>query len=156
MRYFLLGLAISYGAAAITVGVSLGYALPGPDPAAFDAAVLLAAVLPLVASWLVADVLDRLRPRLAFDPRTPRPLTTTIAGLATGASGVVLGAALITFLEPWVHEGVLLAAGGALAPMPVVLLMARRRRRDTCLGCGYDLSASSGQCPECGAVASRA
>jgi hypothetical protein len=156
VRYFLIGLAIAYAAAAIVVCVSMQRVLWWDDSASYQAGVLLAAVLPFAASWLVADVLERLTPRLAFDPRTRRRFVTIVAGVFTGVLGVVLGAAAVMFFEPWVPEAVLLAAGGAMAPVPVVLLMKRRRERDACLGCGYDLSASRGVCPECGAVGSRA
>jgi len=107
-------------------------------------------------SYLVSDALDRLRPRLILDPRTPRRFRATLAGLLTGILGVVLGAAAIMVLEPWVHEGVLLSTGASIAPLPIHLLLARRRKRDTCLACGYDLSATSRRCPECGSLGSRA
>jgi len=156
MRYFLIGLAVAYAAAAVLVWVSMGHQLSWYDAPSYEAGVLFAAVLPMAASWLGADVLDRLRPRLAFDPRTRRRVRTVVAGLVTGVLGVVMGAAAVMLLEPWVPEAVLLAGGGLLAPVAVVPWMARRRRRDTCLRCGYDLSASRGVCPECGATASRA
>lgn len=156
MRYFLIGLALAYTAAGIAVWISMSRQLGWYDAPSHEAGALFSAVLPMAASWLGTDVLDRLRPRLAFDPRTRRRRRTILAGLVTGTLGVVMGAAAVMLLEPWVPEAVLLAAGGLLAPIAVVPWMARRRRRDTCLKCGYDLSASAGVCPECGATASRA
>jgi hypothetical protein len=61
------------------------------------------------------------------------------------------------------HHGVLApgwAVAGALAIPWILIVHARRKRRTIrlrrqrglCIKCGYDLRASSGRCPECGAV----
>jgi hypothetical protein len=110
--------------------------------------------LPTAYAWGVAEVLDRARPRKAFDPRAKRPWTLVFAGLASGLLSVVIATPLITLLQS-MSDATMIGIASA-AGTTIVLLALGRKRAGECVHCGYDLSgAQDARCPECGAMYSR-
>ncbi|MCC6660017.1 MAG: hypothetical protein IT437_03935 [Phycisphaerales bacterium] len=116
---------------------------------------------PLVAAWFTLDLLERRRPRLAFDARV-RSRAPWVMGLLAGAASVLLAAATLALAQSGlvnvtIDADVLdLAAVGpaTAAAVWLSLLPLRRLRPGSCMACGYDLSGSpTATCPECGGVA---
>src|ERR1041384_6356368 len=66
---------------------------------------------PTLCAWVVAEVVDRARPRRAFDARVRRPWTLVFAGLAAAVLGVLLATPLITLVD-WLGG----AASTGIAP----------------------------------------
>jgi hypothetical protein len=80
-----------------------------------------------------------------MDLRADPQATNTLLGRITFfVAGAPMGIVAIPFLVP---PGILVIRADRRA---------RRRRRGLCPACGFDLRASPGRCPECGAVGKRA
>jgi hypothetical protein len=87
-----------------------------------------------------------LRGRMGFHARRDR-----LATLTTAFGTVLHRTGNHAYVPHWFLVGVL-----ALLPAAAVRRAARRRRRSAlghCRPCGYDLRATPGRCPECGAAA---
>jgi hypothetical protein len=107
--------------------------------------------LPVACAWGVAELIDKRRPRRAFDARAKRPWTLVFAGLASGVLSVVIATPLITLVD-WTSDAVSISAA-AMAGATVVLLVLSRKKAGECVHCGYDLTAGAEpRCPECGAM----
>ena len=107
--------------------------------------------LPSGGAWLAMEVMERIRPRRAFDPRVKRPRTLVLAGVVSGLLGVVLATAMITLVDK-LSDAVALGAAAVLATTLVLLVLSRKRAGE-CVHCGYDLSAAQdARCTECGAM----
>ncbi len=96
--------------------------------------------LPTACAWGVAEAVDRLVPRKAFDPRAKRPWTLVFAGLASGLLSVVFATPLITLLQSMSDAAMVGVA--STAGTTVVLLALGRKRAGECVHCGYDLAAA--------------
>jgi hypothetical protein len=108
--------------------------------------------VPVVCAWFVAEVIERSRPRRAFDARVRRGWTLVFAGLVAGLFSALLATPTIVLLEDKAPDGALLAAASGVGSLCVLLGLGRKRRGE-CVHCGYDLSATPDpRCPECGAM----
>jgi hypothetical protein len=114
--------------------------------------------LPTAAAWMTAELVGFLRPPAVFDWRVRGARGLVVAGLAAGILSVVMsGAAMIlgAVLKRELPEPAILGGSAALASAAMLVLF-RRKRRQRCVRCDYDLSATVGpRCPECGSWYSR-
>jgi hypothetical protein len=124
-----------------------------------DAAVLLArsVLAPALAAWIVAELINAVRPRRLFDRRVATMVARGVAGLCAGVIGAAATALVLAVAEGYVHEIVVLSSTGAMAAASVLLPL-RRVRPGECIHCRYDLRNQPppgqpgwGICPECGA-----
>ena len=122
-----------------------------PDPA--HAAAMLVG-LPVVTAWICLELVDRVRPRRAFDGRSKACLARTLCGCTASIASAVLATLTVVAFEERVPDEVVIAGSTMLATLSCVLMM-KRKKRGHCVLCGYDLRASqqTAICPECGGLA---
>ncbi|MBC7773065.1 MAG: hypothetical protein H7210_11255 [Pyrinomonadaceae bacterium] len=107
--------------------------------------------VPSIVHWLVADLLDSLRPRLFLHGRAHRWGSAAARGCTAGLLALASAAALAPFLEPRFH-GAWNVAVCSMFWTALVVLASARARTNHCGSCDYDLAQTpaTALCPECG------
>ncbi len=114
-------------------------------------------VVPVLAAWAAAELVNLASPRRVFDPRRGIRVSRLLLGVVAGGLSAVAGAALLPLADRFVPDA--LVFGGASALMAgAIVLTCPRTRPGHCIHCGYDLRQSpspgqpgAGRCAECGA-----
>ncbi len=116
-------------------------------------AVLAVLVVPTLATWLSAELVNAAFHKRILDSRVRRRASCFAAGLGAGVLGVLIGTLMLILLDRALAD-VLLVGLASAAATAMVLTPLPRQRPFTCPNCGYDLSgaspASGGMCTECG------
>lgn len=109
--------------------------------------------VPLLAAWLVGELMGLVFHKRLFDTRRPRPAACLLAGLGAGFLGVLVSALMLVLLDRSLPDTLICALSATSATM-VVLLPFPRQHHGVCPSCGYDLSGATpsagGLCTECG------
>lgn len=116
-------------------------------------AILSVLVVPTMATWLAAELVNGAFRKRILDTRVRRRASCFGAGLGAGVLGVLLGTLMLILLDRTLPDAVLFGLGAA-ASTAIVLTPLPRQRLFACPNCGYDVSgaspASGGICTECG------
>ena len=152
MKLLMLGALIAYAALFATMGVMEHESLTGAEDATWRTLTLSLLFLPVLITWLSAELLNVISPRKMFRSRTSSVPARLLTGLAAGALGIGISVFTLTLLVEYADDAVLIGASAACGTT-LVLLPLRKVRPGGCRHCDYDLSGNAGSslCPECGA-----
>src|SRR5688572_8425235 len=116
-------------------------------------AVLVVLVVPTLATWVSAELINAAFHKRLLDRRVRRRASCIAAGLGAGVLGVLIGTLMLILLDRALPDALLVGLAAA-ASTAIVLTPLPRQRPFACPSCGYDLSgaspASGGMCTECG------
>lgn len=106
--------------------------------------------VPIGAAWIIAELVEWIRPRKMFDRRSERPWRLLGTGFVAGLLSI--GGALLIYATIGWRWNDAVVFGSSSACVSVVLLLPRRIvRAGRCVSCGYELKGLvEPRCPECG------
>jgi hypothetical protein len=151
MKTFMLSVVVVYAALFATMGIMERESLRGVENQTWRALALSLFCVPVLITWLSAELVNVISPRTVFHRGTRRTRSRLFAGLVAGGLGVGISVFSLTLLVEYADDTVLIGASAA-SGATLVLLPLRKVREGRCCQCDYDLSGNAGSsvCPECG------
>lgn len=152
MKLFMLGVLTAYATLFATMAVMERESLASADDPTWRTLTLSLLFLPVLITWLSAELLNVISPRKMFRNRKSSVPVRLFTGLAAGALAVGISVFALTLLVEYADDAVLIGASAACGTT-LALLPLRKVRPGGCRHCDYDLSGNAGSslCPECGA-----